>query len=104
MTTENLTDSKTALEIASQRLSNMATWLYPSPEAALMTMPVLLMVAFMFYLTFAGSKSPTSSRKAQQAKAMRDAYKSMEQEASLSDSKNIKVRSSLETLISQQAA
>jgi hypothetical protein len=55
-----------------------------------------LMVAVASYLslTFAGLKPPSSSRKAQQAKAMREAYNSMGKQPSSPDSKSLKVSSS----------
>ncbi|KAE9371593.1 hypothetical protein N431DRAFT_410486, partial [Stipitochalara longipes BDJ] len=94
MTSENLTQSASTLNMASQRLFDTASLLSISSTLSMLLGGVALMVAVVSYLAFAGSSPATSSsRKAQQARAMREAYKSMEKEASKPNSKKAKVRS-----------
>jgi hypothetical protein len=49
------------------------------------------MLAVASYLTVAGAKPAATSRKAQQAKAMREAYQLMARQASISNNKNVQV-------------
>ena len=91
MTSEILTKVETALKVVSQRFLDMISVLSSSSEMALALGAVALMLAVVSGLVFAGSKPAATSRKAQQAKVMREAYKSMEIQGLVSDNMNVKV-------------
>jgi hypothetical protein len=95
MTSENLSESESAMKAASQGFFNMITLLSSSSSVSLLVGGAALMVAVISYLAFAGSTPATSSRKAQQARVMRKAYRTMERQALSSDSKRVRVGSSL---------
>jgi hypothetical protein len=86
-------DGETTVEVVSQRFFDIISWLASSSEVVRTLGGVAVMVAVASYFSYARSKAPSSSRKAQQAKAMREAYKSMEKQVPISDSKNAKVSS-----------
>jgi type II secretory pathway component PulM len=80
--------------MASQRLSDTISLLSSSFEVPVLLGAAALMVAVVSYLVFARPTPATaSSRKAQQARVMREAYNSMEKQSSRADSKRAKVRS-----------
>jgi hypothetical protein len=92
MTLEIWTKMETALNAISQRFLDMVSLHSSSSEAVLALGAVALMVAAASYLPFAVSKPAATSRKAQQAKAMREAYQFMERQTSISNKKSVKVR------------
>lgn len=92
MISENLSESEKLMKAASQGFLNM---LSSSSSVSLLVGGAALMVAVISYLAFAGSTPATSSRKAQQARVMRKAYRTMEKQALSSGSKRVRVGSSL---------
>lgn len=98
MTSENLMQSGHALRIAPQRFLDMVSMPSSSSEVPLLLGGAALMLVVISYLAFAGSTPATTmSRKAQQARAMREAYKSMERDTSKLDNNKTNVSSSLES-------
>ena len=88
MASRNLTDSETASKMASQSLSDITSLLSTTSGLSLLLSGAALVVAMVSYLAFAGSRpAASSSRKAQQARAMREAYKSMEKQSAKPNSK-----------------
>jgi hypothetical protein len=86
----NLTaDGEALARRAAQRLYD-AVLFSPTSKVAILLAGAAMVVAVVF-CGVAGSKPLISSRKAQQAKAMREAYKSMEGQASLSNIEKDKV-------------
>ncbi|KAN0096538.1 MOSC N-terminal beta barrel domain containing protein [Hyaloscypha variabilis] len=72
--------------MASQRLSDIISLLLSFSEVPVLLGAAALIVAVVSYLAFAGpTPASTSSRKVQQAKAMREAYESMEKQSSRAD-------------------
>jgi hypothetical protein len=91
----NLTaNSEAVARSAAQQFYGAVSLLSPSSKAAILLAGVAMLIAVVSYTGFAGSKPSISSRKAQQAKAMREAYKSMEKHGSLSNVKKNKVKPS----------
>jgi hypothetical protein len=94
LASENFTGSESALNMASQRLSDIISLLLSFSEVPVLLGAAALIVAVVSYLAFAGpTPASTSSRKVQQAKAMREAYESMEKQSSRADRNRAKVRS-----------
>jgi hypothetical protein len=92
----NLTSSETASKMASQTLSDVRSLLSTTSGFSLLLGGAALVVAVVSYFAFAGlPPASSSSRKAQQARAMREAYKSMEKQISRPNSRTTKARSLL---------
>ena len=73
-----------------------------SSEAVLVLGAIALMLAVASYLPFAESKTAVTSRKAQQAKAMRESYQLMARQASISNDKNVQVSPDAKSVNFQQ--
>jgi hypothetical protein len=97
----NLTDSYAVVNNAAQRFYDAVSVPLSSSEVAILFGGVALMVAAISYIVLGDSKHAILSRKAQQAKAMRQAYKSMEKQSSLSNNKESKVGSSSTCILFQ---
>jgi len=96
MASGNLTNSETASKMASPTFSDVRSLLSTTSGFSLLLGGAALVVAVVSYLAFAGSPpASSSSRKAQQARAMREAYNAMEKQTSRPNSKTAKVRSLL---------
>lgn len=88
----NLTaDGEALARRAAQRLYDAVLLISSTSKVAILLAGVAMVVAVVSY-GVAGSKPPISSRKGQQAKAMREAYRSMEKQVSLSNIKKDKVK------------
>ncbi len=103
MTLEIWTEVEAALKAIFQRILDMLSVHSSSSETVLALSAVALMLAVASYLPFAGSKPAARSRKAQQAKAMRASYQSMERQASILKNKNVQISLSAKSVVFQQS-
>jgi hypothetical protein len=102
MILEIWTKMETALNATSRRVLDMVSVHSSSSVTVLALGAIALMLAVASYLPFAGSKPAAKSRKAQQAKAMRESYQSMERQASISNNKNVRISPSAKSVDFQQ--
>jgi hypothetical protein len=92
MASKNITESGTALKMASRELFDIIMAFSLSSEISLVLGGAALVVAVISYLVFIGSTPITSSStKYQKARAMREAYNSMNKKVISLHGKNTKV-------------
>jgi hypothetical protein len=87
----NFTDGNAGASKAAQRFYDMVSLVLSSSEIAILFGGVTVVVAAISYMGLARGTSAALSKKAQRAKAMRQAYNSMEQRSFPSNTKKIKV-------------
>ena len=85
------TESNAQTSSATQQLYDMFAKSSTSSKVAVILGGIALAMVVFKYLVFMGAKPAMSSRKAQQAKAMREAYRSMNKQSSLANSKKTRV-------------
>jgi hypothetical protein len=88
----NFSDGDDVVRKAAHRLYDIVSLNLASVGVAVLFGGVAMMVAVISYIRVVGSNPAVASRKAQQAKAMRQAYRSMEKQSSLSNTERMKVR------------